>query len=262
MRNFKVILQYEGTRYNGWQRQGNTPDTIQERLERVLTKLAGRPVEVHGSGRTDAGTHAAGQTANFHLDTALPPKEVMAYLNAYLPQDIGVIEIEEVPLRFHSRLNAKRKTYQYRIHRGSVPMVFDRRYMAEYPGPLEVQAMRQAAAYLLGRHDFKAFCANRHMKKSTVRTLYDIEIIELPGELRFVVCGSGFLQHMVRILVGTLCEVGAGKRSPDGMTALLDGRGRSEAGETMPAQGLMLMKVEYGTAEQRGLDQEMAGTAE
>ena len=249
MRNFKVTLQYEGTRYNGWQRQGNTPDTIQERLERVLSKLAGRPVEVYGSGRTDAGTHAAGQTANFHLDTALPPEEIMAYLNAYLPQDIGVVELEEVPLRFHSRLNAKRKTYQYRIHRGNIPMVFERRYMAEYPGPLDVEAMRQAAEHLLGRHDFMAFCANRHMKKSTVRTLYDIEITELPGELRFVVCGSGFLHHMVRILVGTLCEVGAGKRSPDSMPALLADRDRSAAGETMPAQGLMLMRVEYGSAE-------------
>ena len=245
MKNYKIIVQYEGTRYNGWQKQGNTENTIQEKLESVLSRLAEKPVEVYGSGRTDAGTHAAGQTANFHLETALSPAEIMDYLNTYLPRDIGVIAIEEVPLRFHSRLNAKRKTYLYRIRRGAVPMVFDRRYMAEYPEALDVSAMRRAAGFLLGRHDFMAFCANGHMKKSTIRTLYRLEIQEFPNELRFLICGSGFLHHMVRIMVGTLCEVGAGKRTPESMPALLNSRKRSNAGETMPAQGLTLLSVEY-----------------
>ena len=156
-----------------------------------------------------------------------------------------MIQIREVPLRFHSRLNSIRKTYQYRLKVGSVPMVFDRRYMASYPDSLDVAAMRKAAKLLLGRHDFYSFCANKRMKKSTVRTLYRLDIEEHENELRFVVCGSGFLHHMVRILVGTLCEVGAGKRRPESMPALLRCRNRAMAGETMPAEGLMLMQVEY-----------------
>ena len=245
MKNYKILVQYEGTRYHGWQRQGNAADTIQGKLEAVLSRLDGAPVEVIGSGRTDAGTHAAGQVANFYLSTEPEPDAVMQYLNQYLPEDIGVIQIREVPLRFHSRLNSIRKTYQYRLKVGSVPMVFDRRYMASYPDSLDVAAMRKAAKLLLGRHDFYSFCANKRMKKSTVRTLYRLDIEEHENELRFVVCGSGFLHHMVRILVGTLCEVGAGKRRPESMTALLRCRNRAMAGETMPAEGLMLMQVEY-----------------
>lgn len=245
MRNYKMIVQYEGTRYHGWQRQGNAANTIQEKLENVLSRLDGHPVEVIGSGRTDAGTHAAGQTANFYLATDPEPQEIMRYLNTYLPEDIGVISVTQAPLRFHSRLNVKRKTYQYRLKTGEIPKVFERRYMAEYPEPLDTDAMRKAAKLLLGRHDFRAFCANKRMKKSTVRTLYQLEIEEYEGEVRFIVCGSGFLHHMVRILVGTLCEVGSGKRSPESMRQLLESGDRSLAGETMPAQGLMLMKVEY-----------------
>lgn len=245
MKNYKMILQYEGTRYHGWQKQGNTKETIQEKLESVLSRLDGGAVEVFGAGRTDSGTHAKGQVANCNLRTEPNPEKVMDYLNTYLPEDIGVVSVTEVPLRFHSRLNATGKTYQYRLKVGKVPQVLERKFMAEYPEDLSVEAMRKAAKLLTGRHDFASFCANPKMKKSTVRTLHQLEIAELPGELRFTVRGSGFLHHMVRILVGTLCEVGCGKRTPESMTELLEARNRSMAGETMPAKGLMLMEVEY-----------------
>ncbi len=245
MRNYKMILQYEGTRYHGWQKQGNTKETIQGKLEQVLSRMDGKPVEVHGAGRTDAGTHAAGQVANFYLQTEPDAHEVLRYLNTYLPEDIGVVSVEEVPIRFHSRLNATGKTYQYRLKIGEVPKVLERRYLAEYPEKLDVEAMRKAAKRLLGRHDFASFCANPKMKKSTVRTLHQLEIEEYPEELRFTVRGSGFLHHMVRILVGTLCEVGCGKRTPESIEKLLLVRNRALAGETMPAKGLMLMEVEY-----------------
>ncbi len=245
MKNYKMLLQYEGSRYRGWQRQGNTGNTIQEKLEQVLSRMEGKLVEVYGAGRTDAGTHAAGQVANFYLESDPEPERIKDYLNTYLPEDIGVLLVEEVPMRFHSRLQVVKKTYQYRLKIGKTPMVFDRRYLAEYPAELDVEAMRKAVRYLLGRHDFRSFCANKNMKKSTVRTIYSLDIEEHPGELRFVVCGSGFLYHMVRILVGTLCEVGAGKRKPESMQRLLEVRNRAEAGETMPAQGLMLMEITY-----------------
>ncbi len=247
MKNYKIILQYEGTKYHGWQRQGNVSGTIQEKLENILSRLDGRKVEIYGAGRTDAGTHAAGQTANFYLSSepAKSPEDILEYLNTYLPEDIGVISIEEVPLRFHSRLNAVRKTYQYRLRVGNIPKVLERKYMAEYSGDLDVNAMRRAAGYLIGRYDFYSFCANRRMKKSTIRTIYKLDIEEYPGEIRFTVCGSGFLHHMVRIIVGTLCEVGSGKRSADSMPKLLASRNRELAGETMPAKGLMLINVEY-----------------
>ena len=245
MKNYKMILQYEGTRYHGWQKQGNTQDTVQAKLEGVLSRLDGKTVEVHGAGRTDAGTHAAGQVANFYLQTEPDAHEVLNYLNTYLPEDIGVTSVVEVPIRFHSRLNAVRKTYQYRLKTGNIPKVLERRFLAEYPEELDVELMRKAAKMLLGRHDFASFCANPRMKKSTVRTLHRLDIEEYPDELRFVVCGSGFLHHMVRILVGTLCEVGCGKRKPESMEHLLAARNRSMAGETMPAKGLMLMEVEY-----------------
>ncbi len=240
-----MILQYEGTKYHGWQKQGNTKETIQEKLESVLSRLDGGKVEVHGAGRTDGGTHAKGQVANCYLRTEPTPDEVMDYLNTYLPEDIGVVSVTEVPIRFHSRLNATGKTYQYRLKTGKIPQVLERKFMAKYPEELSVEDMRKGAKFLLGRHDFASFCANPKMKKSTVRTVHQLDIEELPGELRFTVRGSGFLHHMVRILVGTLCEVGCGKRTPESMIELLAARNRSLAGETMPAKGLMLMEVEY-----------------
>ena len=245
MRNFKIILQYEGTRYQGWQRQESTQNTIQGKLERLLSRIAGEPVEIQASGRTDAGVHARGQTANFHMDTQLSPEALMERINAYLPEDIGVISIEEVPERFHSRLNAKGKTYRYRVLNSAVPHVFDRRYVYAFPEKLDVEAMRRAARLLCGTHDYRAFTSAKRSRKSTVRTVDAIDIERIGDELRFTFSGNGFLFHMVRILMGTLLEVGTGKRDAEEMTLLLENGRREDAGPLVPACGLCLMEVRY-----------------
>lgn len=255
MRNFKVILQYEGTRYQGWQKQESTENTIQGKLESLLSKMAGSKVEVQGSGRTDAGVHAAGQVANFRLDTVKTPAQIMEYMNFYLPEDIAVVAIEEADERFHSRLNAKGKTYCYRILNTAVPHVFDRRYVHVVEEKLDIEAMKKAAAFLTGTHDFKAFTSNRRSKKSTVRTIDSIKIERIEStfygikgsndEIRFTFCGNGFLYHMVRIMMGTLLEVGMHKIRPEELADILELGLRENAGELVPAKGLTLMEVCY-----------------
>lgn len=245
MANYKIVLQYDGTRYKGWQILKDTELTIQGKLSAVLHRMAGHPVEVIGSGRTDAGVHAFGQTANFHLEESRPAEEILSYLNRYLPEDIAVISAEEVDERFHSRYHAVEKTYLYRIHTGEIPNVFERRYLYDYSVPLDAERMREAARFLCGTHDFKSFCANKKMKKSTVRTIFRIEFEERPDELRIFYTGSGFLQGMVRILTGTLIEVGNGRRNPSELPAILEAGNREAAGYTAPACGLALLSVSY-----------------
>ncbi len=254
MRNFKVILQYEGTRYQGWQKQESTDNTIQGKLEALLSKMTGTKTEIQGSGRTDAGVHAVAQVANFHADTNKTPAEIMEYMNLYLPEDIAVINIEEVPERFHSRLNAKGKTYCYRVLNTITPHVFDRRYVHVVEQPLDAAAMQRAAAYLVGTHDFKAFTSNKRSKKSTVRTIDSITIERTASglfpddkmnEIRFTFSGNGFLYHMVRILTGTLLEVGMHRRKPEEVAEILASGLRENAGELVPAKGLTLMEVRY-----------------
>lgn len=246
MANYRIVIQYDGTRYRGWQSQNSTDDTIQGKLETVLFRMTGEEVTVIGSGRTDAGVHAAGQVANFHLKGVLDGEEVLAYLNRYLPEDIAVSSIEEVDERFHSRYQAKSKTYLYRIHTGRIPEVFERKYVYDYQTPLSVERMRQAVPFLVGTHDFKAFCGNKKMKKSTVRTIYDIRIEELDQEIRLYYTGDGFLQNMIRILTGTLIEIGDGRREPEDIAEILETKDRAAAGYTAPACGLTLFSVEYG----------------
>lgn len=246
--NYKITLQYEGTRYDGWQKQGNTDNTIQGKLEEILFKMTGEPVEVHGSGRTDAGVHARGQVANFHLrDSEQRAKEIMAYLNRYLPEDIAVTDAMPVPERFHSRLNAVKKIYTYQIETGARRDVFIRRMQYGLGSSLDTEAMRKAARLLCGTHDFKSFCGNRKMKKSTVRTVHSITVHEDAGSsvVTLAFTGNGFLQNMVRIMTGTLIEVGQGKRSWQEMTAILEAKDRQAAGMTAPAQGLCLNGVLY-----------------
>ena len=245
MRNFKVTLQYEGTRYQGWQKQESTDNTIQGKLEALLSKMAGTKVEIQGSGRTDAGVHAAGQVANFHLDTDQSPSQIMDYMNFYLPEDIAVISIEEVPERFHSRLNAKGKTYLYRVINSPVPHIFDRKYAWTVEEKLDVDAMRKAAAFLEGTHDYKAFTSLKKSKKSTVRTVERILIEEVEDEIRFTFRGDGFLYHMVRIMMGTLIEVGLHKKKPEEKTGIFEKGLRENAGELVPAKGLTLLEVRY-----------------
>lgn len=245
LKNYKMVLEYDGSRYDGWQKQGNTDRTIQGKLEGILERMAGVPVEIHGSGRTDAGVHALAQTANFHLDTKMTEGEMKDYLNQYLPEDIRVINLDRVGDRFHSRLNAEEKTYLYRIEMGERKQVFERKYIYGFGKPLDVNAMKEASRHFLGEHDFKSFCSNKKMKKSTVRILKAIEFEEEGSRLFIRYTGNGFLHHMVRILMGTLIEVGEGKRSPKEMKGILEAMDRSSAGVTAPAEGLFLEKVIY-----------------
>lgn len=255
MKNYRITVAYDGTRYKGWQVLKNQDATIQGKLQSVLESLAEEPVDVIGSGRTDAGVHAQAQIANFHMRWEDTPEALMNAINGYLPEDIAVAAIEEVEERFHSRYAATAKTYRYRIRTAPFPNVFERKYVYHYTDmPLDIAAMRYAAAQLVGTHDFASFCGNRKMKKSTVRTIYEIAITQEDGEIRIDYTGNGFLQNMVRILTGTLIEVGTHRREPESMTDILDARQRSAAGYTAPPQGLILMKVYYGKMD--GIQQE------
>ena len=244
MRNLRLDLCYDGTRYRGWQRLPNREDTIQGKLETALSRILGEPIEVSGSGRTDAGVHARGQVANFHCESAMPPEEILQNLRRYLPEDIGIYSCKEVSPRFHARLNAREKTYCYRIWNSNAPCVFARRFVAVMSEKLDMEAMKQAAGLLLGKHDFSAFCGNNKMKKSTVRELYAIEISRRGEEIQLRFTGNGFLYNMVRIMAGTLIEVGRGQRRPEDIPDLFGGK-REQAGFLAPAQGLCLEEVEY-----------------
>lgn len=245
MKNYKIIIQYDGTRYKGWQGQKSTDATIQGKLEHVLSNMAGHVVEVIGSGRTDAGVHAAGQVANFKLEEHWSKEEIFATLNQYLPEDIAVISIEEVDERFHSRYQAIEKTYVYRIHNSKIPDVFGRRFSYQYEEKLDIERMKKAAALLTGTHDFASFCGNKKMKKSTVRTIYQIQVEKEKDDIVISYTGNGFLQNMIRILTGTLIEIGSKRREVEEIPKILDGKNRELAGYTAPPQGLLLKEVRY-----------------
>lgn len=253
MANYRMVVQYDGTNYKGWQVQNSTNDTIQGKLQNILSILAGSPVEVIGSGRTDAGVHALGQVANFHIDleNEISASDLMTYINEHLPEDIAVTALTQEDERFHARYSEKGKTYRYRIHVSPIANVFEKRFIYSYTDmPLDTAAMRKAAALLVGKHDYKSFCGNRHMKKSTVRTITSIDIKEVTDdnglrEVDIYYSGDGFLQNMIRILTGTLIEVGTGRRAPESMNDLLEAKNREAAGYTAPPQGLCLMEVYY-----------------
>ena len=244
MRNLRLDICYEGTRYKGWQRLAGNSSTVQGKLEQTLSRLLGEEIEVAGSGRTDAGTHAFGQVVSFHCRSDMPCEEILAGLRMYLPEDIGVFSCKNVSPRFHARLNAKSKTYCYRLWNSSAPCVFDRKFVYIDSLPLDLDKMKTAAKLYLGTHDFSAFCGNKNMKKATVRSISKFEIQRFGDEIRFTVTGNGFLQHMVRIMVGTLLEVGRGMREIESIPELYGGV-RAAAGPAVPAQGLCLMEVSY-----------------
>lgn len=243
--NYKFTISYDGTRYSGWQSQGNTDATIQGRLESVLTKMTDSPVELIGAGRTDAGVHAKEMTANALLHTTKSTAQIRDYLNEYLPNDIGVLEVHEASPRFHSRYNATGKTYQYTCFVGTGKPIFDRNYVYHLSQVPNVKAMKEAASYLIGTHDFKSFCGNPKFKKSTIRTVDEIQIVQKGAYLTLTYHGDGFLQNMVRILTGTLLEVGFGERTPESIKDVLDSKNRKNAGFMAPAKGLCLIKVDY-----------------
>lgn len=244
MRNLRLDICYDGTRYRGWQRLPGVDATIQGKIETALSRILGEPIEVSGSGRTDAGVHAAHQIASFHCESAMDCGEILRELRRYLPEDIGIYSCQEAAPRFHARLNARAKTYRYRIWNSAEPCVFQRRFVAVFPEKLDLAEMNRAAALLLGEHDFSAFCGNRRMKKSTVRRIDSLEITRRGQEIQLTVTGDGFLYNMVRILAGTLMEVGRGVRTADSIPGLFGGK-REEAGFLAPPQGLCLMEVFY-----------------
>ena len=242
--NYKLIISYDGTRYFGWEHQPNK-DTIQGKLEDVLNHLADKPVEIIGAGRTDGGVHARGMVANVFLDIEMSEDELRDYMNRYLPDDIMIQKVRLASDRFHARYNATGKTYCYTCFDGKTKPVFDRKYVWTLDQALDVQRMQKGAAYLIGRNDYKSFCKNPHKKKSTVRTIDKIEIVRKGDYVTLSFHGDGFLRNMVRILTGTLVDVGLGRMAPEKVQEILKAQNRLEAGETAPAQGLCLMEVDY-----------------
>jgi len=244
MRNLRLDICYDGSRYRGWQRLTGECNTVQGKIEQVLSRILGEEIEISGSGRTDAGAHAKLQVASFRCQNPMDCGELLKQLRRYLPEDIGIYSCKEVSARFHARLNCKDKTYCYRIWNSGEPCVFDRRFVYTFADTLNLERMRKAAQSFLGEHDFRAFCSNKKMKKSTVRRIDALEITREGNEVRITVKGDGFLYNMVRIIVGTLIEVGLGQRNADSIPDLF-GADRAEAGYLVPAQGLCLLEVTY-----------------
>lgn len=254
-RNIKIIIEYDGSRYSGWQRLGKTAEdaigksnkkpSIQAVLEDSFSRLLEEDIKLIGSGRTDAGVHALGQVANFYSYTKLPLREMLIGINKLLPEDIAVVDINEVDFDFHSRYSAKAKTYEYRIYMDETQSVFLRKYTYHEPNRLNIEHMKKAASYLVGTHDFKGFSTDRRDGKSTVRTIEDIYFRVNGNVLRIGITGNGFLYNMVRIIIGTLIEIGEGNRGTDDMLNILRNKDRQKAGITVSGHGLFLYQVCY-----------------
>ena len=243
-RTIKLTLSYDGTRYYGWQRQDHVI-SIQEELEKACTKFFGQKVQIRGAGRTDAGVHARGQCASFVVRTPIPLEKVPLALNRILPDDIVVTGAQEAPGQFHPQYSAKYKTYEYQIINAAYPVPQMRHYAAFEYVPLNVEWMRQGADYFVGTHDFGGFCAATSSKKSTTRTIHYIKISQREALITVEMCGNGFLHHMIRIIVGTLIEVGKGFIRPEEIPAIISSKNRQNAGPTVPACGLTMTHVEY-----------------
>lgn len=240
----RLIVAYDGTNYHGWQVQNNGI-TIESELNRCLSELLQEPIEVIGASRTDAGVHAMGNVAVFDTRTRMPAEKISYALNQCLPEDIRIQKSEEVSAEWHPRYCDSRKTYEYRIYRGEFPMPVKRLYSLFTYRELDVKKMQEAAGYFVGEHDFKSFCQVGAQVKSTVRTVNDVCIYEEGAELIIRVIGEGFLYNMVRIMVGTLLEVGQGKREPAQISDIIEAKNREMAGPTAPACGLTLIKYEF-----------------
>ena len=245
MRNIKLTIEYDGRRYQGWQRLKDSDKSIQGKIEKVISIMTEEKIEIIGSGRTDAGAHAKGQVANFKTESTMTIDEMLEYLNRYLPNDIVVNDIEEVPERFHSRYNAKEKTYSYNVWNSTIPSVFNGMHSFHYFDELDMGLMEEAAEKLVGTHDFLAFSALKKSKKSTERTIKEISITQEGNLIKFSFVGDGFLYNMVRILMGTLLQIGSGERPMESIDEALTSRKREDAGPTAPSHGLFLEEVVY-----------------
>ncbi len=246
MRNIRLTLQYDGTNYFGWQSQKNTPLTIAEILGKILKTILQEEIKLFAAGRTDAGVHARAQTVNFTTISSLTIPRLAHSLNSLLPEDIRVVKAQDVPVSFNSRYSAKVKTYRYTILNRNSSDVFLRRYVYHLPRiSLDVFAMRQASAFLIGKHDFSSFKRTDKKKRMTVRELKEIRIIQNGALIHIDVTANSFLYHMVRNIAGTLIEIGKGKLPPESLQKILQTKNRKNAGPTAPACGLCLMKVKY-----------------
>lgn len=251
-RRFVLVCEYDGTAYCGWQRQINGP-SVQQALEEALTRLTGELVSVTGSSRTDAGVHALGLCAHFDSATRIPPDKLAFALNTMLPPDIRIRESAAAPDGFHARYSARGKVYRYAFFNSRHDCAIGRQYAAHVPLPLDAQRMHEEARALLGTHDFAAFAASGSVASSTVRTIYRAQVVRDGERVTLHVLGDGFLYNMVRIIAGTLMEVGTGKRAPGAIARAIETGDRLALGQTAPAKGLTLMRVLYGGDEDAAL---------
>ncbi|MFZ7134084.1 MAG: tRNA pseudouridine(38-40) synthase TruA [Eubacteriales bacterium] len=245
MRNIKLTIEYDGSRYSGWQKLKDNKDTIQGKIEKVISEMVGKPTGIIASGRTDAGVHARGQIANFHIPVSLSLEEIHQYMNHYLPQDIVIKEIEEVPEKFHSRYHAKKKKYTYYIWNHQTPSVFLRKYSYHVAEKLRFPVMEKAMKQIVGTHDFIGFSSVKKTTKSTVRTIHDIHIVSEKHLLAFTFVGDGFLYNMIRIIMGSLLEISQNKKEISHIDQVFQSGVRAQAGVTVPPQGLFLEEVNY-----------------
>lgn len=244
MRRIKLIVAYDGTDYCGWQIQPNGI-TVEEVLNRALSRLTGEEIRVVGASRTDAGVHARGNIAALDTASTIPAERFAYAVNPLLPEDIVVVKSEEVPQDWHPRYQNSVKTYEYRILNREMPDPLKRKYTWHVSFPLDIDKMREAAEHLKGQHDFRSFCSVHTAVKSTVRTIYTLDIVKSGDEIIIRISGNGFLYNMVRIIAGTLAEVGRGFRTPEDVRDLLTAKEREQAGATAPPQGLTLIRIEY-----------------
>ncbi len=244
MSNIRLLVSYDGSRYYGFQRQVGKP-TVQQKLEDVLTDIIGSPIQITASGRTDAGVHAKAQTVNFHTDSTLFPQDILKSINEKLPSDIAVWDAKYVSDRFHSRYNVLKKVYTYRINTSGHSNVFERKFVFDFYDSLDIEKMREAAKLLMGTHDFIGFSSVKKPKKSTVRKIFDIEMTEKDGELDITYTASGYLHNMVRIITGTLIEIGTGEKDISVIDEVFETGDRSKAGFTAPAKGLIMEYALY-----------------
>lgn len=245
MRNIKLVIEYDGKEFNGWQKQPNKLN-IQGEIEKAIERITNEKVDLTASGRTDAGVHALGQVANFKTNASIPIEKIPIALNTNLKKAILIKSAEEVEERFHSRLNCKRKTYRYVINNSKYGTAIYRNLETHIPMKLDINKMQEAVKYFEGEHDFKAFKASGTSSKSSVRTIYKAEVIDAGNERIYIeLTGNGFLYNMVRIISGTLVDVGLGKIQPKDIQEIIKLEKRENAGKTLPPQGLYLLKVEY-----------------
>lgn len=245
MRNIKMEIQYDGSRYKGWQTQKGNIATIQDKLQTVISKMTGEEIQIIGCGRTDTGVHAENYIANFATNTEKTVEEMLEYLYEYLPEDIVVKAIKDTSERFHARYNVISKTYVYRINNNAYRNVFNKKYTCHIPEKLDIEAMQKAAAILVGTNDFMSFTTLKNKSKATVRTINYINIRENDGMIEMEFNGNGFLKNMVRIISGTLIEIGLGVKKFEDMKKILVAKERAQAGPTAHAHGLTLKSVQY-----------------